>query len=115
MLAWDTELIWVKAAEPATPTLEAPTPEMAWVEMVWPTPSSSLRLPNLSASRPDRALYILSRLSPSWVNSFCISSMTGRVTIWVLGSRDRSNSSFQFSLSAKVVKISSNMSPKASA
>ena len=34
MVALDTALMMVMAAEPATPTLEAPTPETAWVEMV---------------------------------------------------------------------------------
>ncbi len=38
------------AADPATPTLEAPTPETVWVEIKCPTPSSSSLLPNKMAT-----------------------------------------------------------------
>jgi len=38
------------AAEPATPTFDAPTPEMAVVEIRQPMPSSSPGFPNLFAS-----------------------------------------------------------------
>ena len=40
----------VMATAPATPTLEAPTPEMACVEILWPTPSSSPPLPKRAPS-----------------------------------------------------------------
>ena len=60
------------AAEPATPTLAAPTPEMAEVEIRQPMPSSSPGLPNFAASdsamTSSMAAAVTLPLSANWLN-----------------------------------------------
>ncbi len=49
MIAFVVPFTTEMAADPATPTLEAPTPDIVWVEILCPMPSSSSLLPNNAA------------------------------------------------------------------
>ena len=49
MVAWVSPFTTEIAAEPATPTSEAPTPDIVWVEILCPIPSISSLLPSREA------------------------------------------------------------------